>query len=380
MSAGSRQTGRGCAPFPAAPLCEVQVGNSALQLYGDGQTLYEALLAAIAGARESIYLQTSIWEEDEVGRAFRQCLDRKAGEGVAVYAMCADLSNGSAPRASRSSPAGVSILGQRAFRRPWHALDPRRYAPDHRKLLVVDGIVGFTGGYNLGSRYAAGWRDTHLRLRGPAAANLAHAFIDSWNRFSLPRQRITRRYPRQFDPLIVMRTNDALRLTFPIRDMYLAAIERAEQRVLLTNASFVPDRSMFAALKAAVWRGVDVRVLVPWPSDQSLADRAAQSVYARCLQAGIRLFGYRDGQLRAKTCTIDGQWSTVGSARLDLLSSVVNYECNVEIYDAAIAAQMEDLFARDAAASVELSLSHWMNRPWSISLGERFLAPLRYLR
>jgi cardiolipin synthase len=338
------------------------------------------MLAAIDGARESIYLQVSTWEDDEVGRAFQRHLERKAGEGVAVYVMCASLRKGSAPHASRSSPTGVSILGQRAFPRPWHALDPRRYAQDHRKLLVADGVVGFTGGYNLGSRYAAGWRDDHLRLRGPAAAELAQAFIDSWNRFSLPHQRIARRYPRRFDPLIIVRTNDALRLTFPIRDMYLDAIGRAAQRILLTNASFVPDRSMFAALRAAVGRGVEVCVLVPWPSDQSLADRVSQNAFAPCLRAGIRLFGYRGGQLRAKSCTIDGQWSTLGSAHLDLLSSVVNYECNVEIYDAATAAQMQTLFAQDAAAAVELSLSRWMNRPWSVALGERFLAPLRYLR
>ena len=177
----------------------------------------------------------------------------------------------------------------------------------------------------------------------------------------------------------MVRTNDALRLTFPIRDMYLEAIGRAEQTISLTNASFVPDRSMLAALGAAVERGVDVRVLGPWPSGQSLIDRAARRAYAQCLQAGIRLFGYRGGRLRAKTCTIDGQWSTIGSAHLDLLSSVVNYECNVELYDATIAAQMQDLFARDAASAVELSPSRWMNRSWYTKLGERLLAPLRFL-
>jgi cardiolipin synthase A/B len=379
MSASTRRAGRGAGSYPAAPRREVQVGNNALQLYGDGPTLYDAMLTAIDEARESIYLQASIWEDDEVGRAFQRHLAHKAGEGVSVYAMCASLVKGFAPRALRPSPPGMSIQGRRAFRRPWQVLDPRRYAQDHRKLLVVDGVVGFTGGYNLGSRYAGGWRDTHLRLRGPAAAELAHAFIDSWNQFSLPRQRITRRYPRRFDPLIAVRTNDALRLTFPIRDMYLDAIGRAEQAILLTNASFVPDRSMFAALKDAVGRGVDVLVLVPWPSDQSLAERAAQSAFAQCLQAGIRLFGYRGGRLRAKTCTIDGRWSTLGSAHLDLLSSVVNYECNVEIYDAEIAAQMQGLFARDTATAVELSLSRWMNRPWSVNLGQRLLAPLRFL-
>jgi cardiolipin synthase A/B len=179
--------------------------------------------------------------------------------------------------------------------------------------------------------------------------------------------------------LIVVRANDALRLTFPIRDMYIEAIGRAEQTILLTNASFVPDRSVLDALKAAVERGVDVRVLVPWPSRQSITNRVTCDVFTQCLQAGIRLFGYRPAILRAKTCMIDGQWSTIGSAHLDLLSSVVNYECNVEIYDASIASQMQELFACDTAGAVELSLARWMNRPWYIKLGERLLAPLRFL-
>jgi cardiolipin synthase A/B len=360
-------------------LGEVQVGKNALQLYRDGRELYDAMLAAIDGARESIYLECSLWQDDEVGRAFKRRLEQKAEQGVAVYVICGGSGNRMLVRASKSFHSSMHVLVHRPFRRPWHMLDPRGFAQDHRKLLVVDGVIGFMGGYNLGKRYTTGWRDTHLRLRGPATAELAHAFIGSWNQFCASRERITRRYPRQFDPLIVMRANNALQLTFPIRDMYIEAIVRAERTILLSNASFVPDRSMFAALQAAVARGVDVRVLVPWLSDHIIADRAACSAFTRCLQAGIRLFGYRGGQLRAKTCTIDGRWSTIGSAHLDLLSSVVNYECNVEIYDAAVASQMQEIFACDAADAVELSLTGWMKRPWYIKLSERLLAPLRFL-
>jgi cardiolipin synthase A/B len=364
---------------PHLHLGEVQVGKNALQLYSDGRELYGEMLAAIDGAWESIYLECSLWQDDEVGRAFKRHLEQKAAQGVAVYVICGGYGNRIPARASKSFHSDMHVLGKRPFHRPWQMLDPRGFAQDHRKLLVVDGVVGFMGGYNLGNRYTTGWRDTHLRLRGPATSELAHAFIDYWNRFSDPHERIARRYPRQFDPLIVVRANDALQLTFPIRDMYIEAIDCAERTILLSNASFVPDLSMFAALQAAVARGVDVRVLVPWPSDRIIAGRAACSAFTRCLQAGIRLFGYRGGQLRAKTCTIDGQWSTVGSAHLDLLSSVVNYECNVEIYDAAVASQMQEFFACDAAGAVELSLIGWMKRPWHIKLSERLLAPLRFL-
>jgi phosphatidylserine/phosphatidylglycerophosphate/cardiolipin synthase-like enzyme len=165
----------------------------------------------------------------------------------------------------------------------------------------------------------------------------------------------------------------------PIRDMYIEAIDRAEQSILLTNASFVPDHSMLEALQAAVARGVDVRVLVPWPSNRTLADRVTCSSFTQCLQAGMRLYCSRQEGLRSKTCTIDGQWSTIGNAHLDLLSSVVNYELNIEIYDVAFAIQMQDLFARDIADAYELSLTKWLSRPWYRKLSEHMLAPFRFL-
>jgi cardiolipin synthase len=221
--------------------------------------------------------------------------------------------------------------------------------------------------------------DTHLRLRGLATADLAYAFIEHWNRFSSSREQITHRYKRMFDPYITIQANDALRLTFPIRDMYIEAIDRAEHTIFLTNASFVPDHSLLEALSAAVARGVDVRVLVPWPSQALLIDRITCSSFTQCLQAGIRLYGSRLQGVRSKMCTIDGQWSTIGSAHLDLLSSVINYELNIEVYDAAFATQMQQLFAHDIADAHELSLTTWLSRPWYWKLSEHVLAPFRFL-
>ena len=357
----------------------VMVGDNSLQLYRDGFELSTAMLAAIDEAQESVYLETSIWRDDETGRAFKLHLAQKALQGVEVYVMCGNISKQNVSSAFRSFPTGVHILRTVPFRRPWHVLDPRRYAPDHRKLLVVDGLSGFIGGYNLENPYRNTVLDTHLLLQGPATADLAFAFITNWNRFSSPREQITRRYRRKFEPLINIQANDALRLTFPIRNMYIEAIDRAEQTILLTNASFVPDHSVLEALTAAVARGVDVRVLVPWPSNRILADRVTCSSFTQCLQADMRLYCSRQEGLRSKTCTIDGQWSTIGSAHLDLLSSVVNYELNIEIYDAAFATQMQDLFANDIADAYELSLQKWLSRPVYSKLSERMLAPFRFL-
>jgi cardiolipin synthase A/B len=360
-------------------LHEIQVGDNSLQLYRDGNELSTAMLAAIDEAQESIFLEASIWRDDETGRAFKQHLSQKVAQGVEVYVICGNLAKQKISRAFGSFPAGVHILRALPFRRPWHVLDPRRYAPDHRKLLVVDGVNGFIGGFHPGSPYRHTVLDTNLQLRGPATADLAYVFIEHWNRFSSPREQITHRYRRVFNPFVNIQANDALRLTFPIRDMYIEAIDRAEQSIFLTNASFVPDHSVLEALTAAVARGVDVRVLVPWPSNAMLVDRITCSSFTQCLQAGTRLYGSRLRRLRSKTCTIDGQWSTIGSAHLDLLSSVVNYELNIEVYDVAFATQMQLLFAHDIAEAQELSLTTWLNRPWYWKLSERALAPFRFL-
>jgi cardiolipin synthase len=273
-------------------------------------------------------------------------------------------------------PPGVHVLPYRAIHRPWHALDPRRYALDHRKLLVVDGRIGFIGGYNIGSLYATEWRDTHLRIEGPMAADLAHAFVSFWNNHSRRAERISRHYARRFDALVVLQGTNAMQLSFPIRDMYIAAIERAESYIRITNAYFIPDRVLLGALVDAVARGVDVQILLPRVSNHTVADWLARGYFDDCLRAGIRLFGYK-AMIHAKTCTIDGQWSTIGTANLDRLSAVGNYEINVEVYSRELAQQMEEIFERDKAYATELTLESWIVRPWYAKISERILAPLR---
>ena len=366
--------------FPHQPFEEVQVGENSLKLYTYGRELFDAMLEAIDAARESIYLETYIWKDDAVGREFQEHLARKAEQGVAVYAIFDSFGNLVVPRAFKSSfhPA-IHVLEYRAIRRPWQVLDPRRYALDHRKLLIVDGTTSFIGGYNLGALYATQWRDTHLRLRGPAAGELARAFTGFWNRFCPAHEQITQLSHHRFDALITIGQNEAMRASFPIRDMYIAAIDEAEQSILLTTAYFVPDQMLLDALKAAAGRGVDVRVLVPWVSNHAVADWIAHSYFSECLRGGVRIFGYRYSMLHAKTCTIDGQWTTVGTCNLDRLSLVGNYEVNVAVYSAALAQQMDALFAEDTTERFELTLEQWQRRPWYNKVGERILAPLHFL-
>jgi len=366
--------------FPHAPFEEVHVGENFLQLYTYGRDLYDAMLEAIDAAQESIYLETYIWKDDAVGQEFQTHLARKAAEGVAVYVIFDRFGNLVVPRAFKSSFAPLMhVLEYSALRRPWNLLDPRRYALDHRKLLVVDGTLSFIGGYNIGSIYATEWRDTHLGLRGPAAAELARSFVAFWNRFCPAKEKISQRYHLRVDSRITVSQNEAMRLSFPIRDLYIAAIDEAEQFIFLTTAYFVPDRMLLEALKAAARRGVDVRVLVPWVSNHVVVDWIAHSYFTDCLRGGVRIFGYRYTMLHAKTCTVDGQWSTVGTCNLDRLSLVGNYEINVGIYSAEFARQMSALFAEDTAERFELTLEQWKSRPWYNKVSERILAPLRFM-
>jgi len=363
--------------FPYMELDDVQAGQNALRVYSYGRDVYDAMLAAIDAAQECIYIESFIWKGDGVGQAFRDRLAARAREGVQVYAIFDSFGNFVVPRSFKQFPAEIHTLRFQSFHRIWHLFDPRRYALDHRKLLIVDGKTGFIGGYNLGSLYATEWRDTHLRIIGPAATDLAQSFVDFWNRFSPKKERIRQNYARHFDPTIALHGNNAARLTFPIRDMYIDAIDRSQHHILLTNAYFIPDHTVLDALIEAAGRGVRVEILLPWASNHILADWGARGYFTTCLKAGIHLYGYQGAMIHAKTCTIDGQWSTIGTANLDRLSAVGNYEINVEVYSKPLARQMELLFACDKSNSFEIAADQWLRRPWYVKLSEWIVAPLQ---
>ena len=365
--------------FPYLPPTQARISQNQVTIYSQGSELYEAMLAAIDAATDCIYFETFIWKGDEVGERFKERLIAKARAGVDVYVIFDSFGNLVVPTAFKRFPKEVHTLEYRAIERPWQVVDPRRYALDHRKLLVVDGQTSFIGGYNIGSLYATEWRDTHLRIDGPATAALAQSFVDFWNRGGSHGDRIATVHRQRFDPAISQWSNDAMQLAFPIRDMYIRAIHRAQHHVLLTNSYFVPDHVLLTALKEAAGRGVDVQVLLPWISNHVAADWAARGYFTECLRSGIRIFGYQHAMIHAKTCTIDGQWSTIGTANMDRLSSVGNYEINMEIYGEELAHKMEELFACDRSNALELTLDQWEQRPWYDRASELILAPLRIM-
>lgn len=352
------------------------VGSTEVQIYSEGRRLFEDMLAAIEAARETIFLETYIWKGDELGEAFKQALARKAAEGVAVYVIYDTFANLVVPQAFFRFPPAIHALPYRAWRRPWHALDFRRYGRDHRKILVVDGEVGFVGGYNIGELYRTQWRDTHARLVGPEVDDLVHAFVDFWNFHRYPQLPRIAMPDRVWSSELRAYRNDPVRLIFPIRSIYIEAIEQAQRHIYISQAYFIPDESILKALIRAAQRGVDVRVLVPWESNHVIADWLARHHFERCLRNGVRIFGYQGAMIHAKTATIDGLWSTIGTANIDRLSLAGNYEINVEIFSPAVAQAMEAVFTCDLTNAREILQEQWARRPWLARASELVLSPL----
>lgn len=364
--------------FPTACPLPITIGDSTVEVYTHGEDLFTAMLHAIRAARSRILLETYIWKDDAVGRRFKHELEQAAARGVEVYIIFDSLANLVVPRRFKRFPPSLHVLAYPVVPWPLHPLHLRSYARDHRKIMVVDGETAFTGGYNIGAAYATAWRDTHLRVSGPHARELENVFADFWNAHragklpALPSHR-----GRTWDPRINIHRNDPQLLIFPIRTAYLEAIDRASHHIYLTHAYFVPDRIILRGLVQAARRGVDVRLLLPARSNHVLSDWLARSRYAHCLKAGIMVLLYQDAMVHAKTATIDGIWSTIGTANLDRLSLVGNFEVNVEIYDAHLAAQMEEIFASDTVQCHALTLKEWRRRPLLQKAAEAIVIPLR---
>jgi cardiolipin synthase A/B len=370
--------------FPTAPPTTVPVGDGEVTTYTFGADLYDDMIAAIDGAQRQILLETYIWKGDEVGLRFKSALEAAAARGVEVYLIYDAFANlVVSPRFKRfASP--IKVLRYPVYAAGLRPLDLRRYGRDHRKILVVDDAIGFVGGYNIGAAYATEWRDTHVRITGPAVWDLKRAFADFWNlnrrrRFRASERPLLLETASTWEPTIRFHRNVPRLWMFPIRSMYLEAITRAGTNVWLTTAYFLPDPDFAEALTAAARRGVDVRLLIPAKSNHVVSDWISRGYFSQLLESGVKVLRYRDAMVHAKTATIDGTWSTVGTANIDRLSLTGNYEINVEIIDPGLAAALEEVFRVDQTHCLELTRAEWEARDIYRRFTEFVLNPLRPL-
>lgn len=358
------------------PLVATVRGNT-VTTYTYGQDLYDDMIAAIDGAQDYVYLASYIWKGDHVGQAMKDAVVRAADRGVLVCLVFDGFANLVVSSEFKSFPTSVHLLKFPVLRSGLPVIDVRRTGRDHRKILVVDGTVGFVGGYNIGSLYAKSWRDTHLRIEGPGVWELQNSFVDFWNRHR------GRRKPElpdsgspHWDAAVHAARNEPSRLIYPVRALYLEAIDRALHRVWITQGYFIPDAEILQALLHAAGRGVDVRVIMPERSNHVLADIVARYYWTELLKGDVKVHLYQDVMVHAKTATVDGQWSTIGTANIDRLSLRGNYEINLELVDPDQAAHMEEIFERDLLRCREMTMEEWDERPFRYRVIERVLQPL----
>jgi cardiolipin synthase len=379
-----RRGKRRAVSFPTAPPETVTVGDGEVTTYMFGTDLYDDMLAAIEGAQRQILFETYIWKGDEVGLRFRSALADAAARGVEVFCIYDGFANLVVSPRFKRFPSGMKVLRYPVYAAGWRPFDLRRYGRDHRKILVVDEHVGFVGGYNIGTAYATEWRDTHVRITGPGVWDLKRAFADFWNlnrrrRLGPSERPLLLETASTWEPKIRFHRNVPRLWMFPIRSMYLEAIARASHNVWLTTAYFLPDPDFAEALTDAARRGVDVRLLIPHKSNHVVSDWISRGYFTQLLDAGVKVLRYRDAMVHAKTATIDGTWSTIGTANIDRLSLTGNYEIAVEVIDPGLAASLEQIFRVDESNSLELTKAEWEARDIYRRFTEFVLNPLRPL-
>lgn len=350
-------------------------GPDEVELFTEGDLLYDAMLASIAAARERIWLETFIFADDEIGRRFAEALAAKASSGVEVKLLI-DAA-GSVLRFSRRLERYLLTQGVTLhwFHR-WRWQDPLRYnCRDHRKLLVIDDSEAYLGGFNIhreNSRRLFGeqrWRDTHVRCHGVLAQQATRLFDAFWRgnrRWNLPQTSGT---------IGVLMPNHTRLCRRQLRCAYTSMADEAQATLWLTTPYFVPDHHTQAALISAAQRGKDVRVLVPRKSDVRLARWASRAVYAPLLRAGVRIFEYLPRVLHTKTAVADRSYAILGTANLDYRSFFLNYELNLVSRGKQLCQQLHAQFEQDLAQSEEISGGSWQSRGWS----EHFTETLGWL-
>ncbi|WP_144790667.1 phosphatidylserine/phosphatidylglycerophosphate/cardiolipin synthase family protein [Kocuria palustris] len=366
--------------FPKPGHYGADVAGSDMEVFTYGAELYDDMIASIDAAQRTVYLETYLWKGDEYGRRFRDALNRAGARGVDVKVIYDGVGNMVVdPRFYRFGP------GVQAYRfpvvRPRLLVTPLRASGlTHRKLLIVDDQYSYIGGYNLGSTYATEWRDTHLKIFGADSWQLRQAFVATWNTIAARKfEQIERLNPTEWESRVRVLTNMPVRRVYPIRNMYLQAIDQASRSIFISTAYFIPDQQILDALIRARHRGVDVRLMFPAESNHVVADWASRGFYSQLLREDITVLQYQHAMIHAKTATIDGIWSTIGTANIDRLSLSFNYEVNIEIVDRDLAAVMERIFEFDSDNCHRVTKQEWDERHPLAWVGEAALAPFRPL-
>ena len=359
-----------------APLSE---GNR-IDVLRNGVQIFPSMLSAIRAAKKTINLEFYIYWDGQIGRQFAEALAERCRAGVKVNVVLdavgsAEMSENLTEFLQRN---GVSVEWYHPLR--WYTISRVNHRT-HRKLLIVDGEIGFSGGVGIADTWLGDadtkehWRETMVRVEGPAVTQMQFAFMDNWvksrGELLTGLDYFPQLTPRGTCMTEVMKSSPS-EGSSTVKLMYIVSIVSAKKSIYINSAYFVPDNDTIRALEGAVRRGVDVRVVVPGEyTDVPLVRQAGRLYYAQLLRRGIRIFEYLPTMMHAKTMVVDGIWTTIGSSNFDNRSFRLNDEVNVNIYDEAIAAKMEQMFFEDLARCEEITRRQWIKRSWVERLKQR---------
>jgi cardiolipin synthase len=370
--------------YASAPI----VGGNRADVLLNGEQIFPAMLEAIRGAQHTITYAQYFYEDGPISRDLAEAMAERCRAGVGVNVLLDAFGTLSMPKeySNAMSRSGCHV----AWFRPLTQYVFRRYSNrNHRRILVVDGRIGFTGGSGVSRKWMGNgrtehhWRDTDIRIQGPAVEYLQAAFVESWLEATGVVLGGEAYFPRPIPPAgevyaQVVKSSPAAG-SFAMYTTFLLAVSAAQRSIHITNPYFVIDEGMRDALRAARRRNVRIMVLVPGAIDHNIVRQASRRQFGDLLRAGVQIYEYSPALLHSKTMVIDGVWATVGSTNLDNRSFAVNDELNVIVYNRAVAQRLEAVFADDIAQSRQITLEDWKKRGITAKLLETLALPIRDL-
>jgi cardiolipin synthase len=365
------------------------VPGNTVTVYSETEEMFEAILQAMEQAEDHIHAEYYTIREDRIGTRFQQLCIRKAREGTAVRILYDGVGSYRLTD-SYLAPLREAGVEVKCFLPPLIALLDRRINyRNHRKSVIIDGRIGFLGGANIGDEYLGGnpklgyWRDTQVKLEGGAVHDLQRVFLDDWELVTGRRPDSPMLFP---DPApnergerVQVLAGGPDRPYDPIHEVFFTAISLARRRIWIETPYFVPDASLYAALRIAAAAGIDVRVILPSVADSKLVYYASLSYLEELMDAGVRFYRYLKGFIHAKVLIVDEAIASTGSANMDMRSFFSNFECNVLLYDKGAIGQLAAHFQADLRESAEIRPERFRTRPRAQKIREgaaRLLSPL----
>lgn len=367
----------------------VYTENNHVNIITDGKEKFKQLIEDIDGAKDHIHILYYIIKNDDLSSRLMKALTKKAKEGVEVRALFDSLGG---RRLSKNLIVDFQKAGGKFatfFPARIPVLTLRINYRNHRKIAIIDGKIGYVGGFNIGDEYLGlnkkfgYWRDNHLRIKGNAVQSMQMRFISDWNHSSLDKMN----YEKRYYPTMDVKSDTGIQIVssgpdseeMHIKNGYLKMIMSARKSIYIQTPYFVPDQSFLECLKIAALSGVDVNIMIPNKPDHIFIYWASYSYIGDLLNSGVKAYTYEGGFLHAKTVIIDEEISSVGTANMDIRSFKLNFEINAFVYDKAVASSLTHFFKEDLKKCKEITKERYNSRTAIVKIKEsiaRLLSPI----